>query len=471
MNAPEEPTSPAQPSQEQRSNHGDRAGQSDQPAQDNTSSRDDQTALAERPAARKPLAAPVSVGGPFAKLSDWVSRETTGGILLLLAAAFALAWANSPWRDGYAALSGVVIGPASLHLDLSLSTWAADGLLAIFFFVVGVELKQEFVTGSLRNPREAAVPVLAAVGGMAAPALLFVLAVTLLGDPAAVGGWAIPTATDIAFAVGVLAIFGKGLPRGLRTFLLTLAVVDDLLAIVIIAVFYTAGVNLLALGASVAVIAVFAVVVRSKRPAWWLLVPLAIVAWALMHESGVHATIAGVLLGFAVPAKLVHGEASARTHRFAERVGPLSAGFALPVFAFFAAGVNVVDGAGVGEVISQPVFVAVAGALVVGKLLGVLGMTALVTKLTPLRLPDAIGLRDLLPVGFLTGIGFTVSLLITELSFPDGEHTAAAKLAVLAGTLIAATLAAITLRLDARRARNSDMNEDGVPDIDTTPIR
>jgi NhaA family Na+:H+ antiporter len=403
------------------------------------------------------------------RVRRFLAPETTSGALLLIAAVLALAWANSPWRDGYAALSGIVIGPEALHLDLSLSTWAADGLLAIFFFIVGVELKHEIVVGSLRNIREAAVPVLAAVGGMVMPAIIFVAVVATAGDSTALHGWAIPTATDIAFALAVLAIFGRGLPRALRTFLLTLAVVDDLLAITIIAIFYTAAINLVALAAALVAIAAFAVVVRSRRAPWWILLPIAVVAWGFMHESGVHATIAGVLLGFCVPARPVHGEPGPRTHRYDEVIRPVSSGLALPIFAFFAAGVTLVDGDGWG-ILAQPVVLGIVGGLVVGKVVGVLGVTALVTRLTPLRLPDAIGIRDLLPVGLLTGIGFTVSLLIAELSFPDSEHTAGAKAAILLGTLLSAILAAVLLRIDARSPRNADMNEDGVADVDIARI-
>lgn len=400
----------------------------------------------------------------LARLTGWVRAETTGGILLLIAAALALAWANSPWRDGYHALRDLQVGPAALHLDLSLATWAADGLLAVFFFVVGVELKHELVAGSLRRPREAAVPVIAAVGGMIVPAAIFTAVVILLGDADAVHGWAIPAATDIAFALAVLAVFGRGLPVALRTFLLTLAVVDDLLAIVVIAVFYTASIDFLALGAAALCIALFAVLVRRRRPRWWLLVPVAVVAWGLMHESGVHATIAAVALGAVVPARPIHGESGPRTHRYEHRVRPLSTAIALPVFAFFAAGVSVADAGGGTAVVAEPVFAAVALALVVGKLVGVLGTTALVTRTTRLRLPDSIGLRDLLPIGLLTGIGFTVSLLIAELSFPDDAHIDAARLAILTGSLVSAVLGAVLLRWDARRARSRDMNEDGVPD-------
>ena len=404
------------------------------------------------------------------RLRRWVSLETTSGVMLIVAALLALAWANSPWRDGYTAISEFTFGPEALHLNLSVASWAADGLLALFFFVVGVELKHEIVDGSLSRPREAAVPVLAAAGGMAVPAIFFVTIVLAFGDTAALHGWAIPTATDIAFAVAVLAIFGRGLPRALRTFLLTLAVVDDLLAIIIIAVFYTAGIDGWMLAASLGLVALFGVVVRLRRPFWWLLIPLALAAWGFMHASGVHATIAGVLLGFTVPARLVHGETTPRTHRFGEAVGPTSSGLALPVFAFFAAGVTLVDGDGPASVIAQPIVVAIVVALVLGKLVGVLGMTALVTRLTPLRLPDAIGLRDLLPIGLLTGIGFTVALLIAELSFPDATHTDGAKVAILIASFLAAVLAAILLRWDARAARTADMNEDGVVDTDTAII-
>lgn len=404
------------------------------------------------------------------RVRRWVTLETTSGFLLLAAAALAILWANSPWHDTYTALSEITLGPAVLHLDLSLSSWAADGLLAVFFFVVGVELKHELVAGSLRRPREAAVPVLAAVGGMILPAVFFVSVILVSGDREALHGWAIPTATDIAFALAVLAIFGRGLPRALRTFLLTLAVVDDLLAIVVIAVFYTTGIDIIALACALGLVVLFGVMVRMRRPQWWLLVPLALAAWGFMHASGVHATIAGVLLGFTVPARIIHGEPEPRTHRLDDAIRPFSSGIALPVFAFFSAGVSLIDGEGPAAILGQPVVLAIVAGLVLGKLLGVLGMTALVAKLTPLRLPDAIGIRDLLPVGLLTGIGFTVSLLIAELSFPDTEHTDGAKIAILIGTLIAAISAAMMLRWDARKARNADMNEDGQPDRDIARI-
>ncbi|MFD4994384.1 Na+/H+ antiporter NhaA [Cellulosimicrobium cellulans] len=400
------------------------------------------------------------------RLRRWVSRETTGGALLIGAALLALLWANSPWRESYLTLSSTVVGPsAPLHLDLTLATWAADGLLAIFFFVVGVELKQEFVAGSLRNPRQAGVPMLAAVGGMLVPAVIFATVLVVAGDTGALHGWAIPTATDIAFALAVLAVFGRGLPIAIRTFLLTLAVVDDLLAIVVIAVFYTDGLQWGYLGLALVAVALFGVLVRTRRPRWWFLLPVAVVAWAFMHESGVHATVAGVLLGFTVPALAVHGESTSRTLQLEHAVRPISQGIALPVFAFFAAGVSIVGSeTPVGEVLTQPVVLGIVLGLVLGKLVGVLGVTALVTRFTRLRLAPGIGVRDLLPVGFLAGIGFTVSLLVAELSFPDAEHTDGAKIAILGASALAAVLGALALRWDARRARTDDMNRDDLPD-------
>ncbi|MCF8570282.1 Na+/H+ antiporter NhaA [Gordonia sp. HY002] len=404
------------------------------------------------------------------RVRAWIHADTTGGVLLMIAAVLALGWANSPWRDAYHDLLSVVVGPASLGLDLSLAHWAADGLLAVFFFVVGVELKQEFVAGDLRNPRSAGVPIAAAVGGMAVPALVYVAIVGSL-EPEALRGWATPTATDIAFALGVLAVFGRGLPVALRVFLMTLAVVDDLLGIIVIATVYTDSIDGVMLGAGLACVVVFGVAVRARRRLWWILLPLAVLAWGFVHASGVHATVAGVLLGFTVPAIARAGENEPRTERFAERITPYSTVLCLPLFAFASAGVTVV---GTGHIV-QPVSVGVFFALVVGKVVGVMVTVWIVTRLTPLRLPDAIGIRDLLPIGLLTGIGFTVALLIAELSFAPGaglspDHEPAAKIGILAGSLAAAVLGALMLRRNARRVRSSDENRDGVPDQDTRVI-
>ncbi|MCK5753949.1 MAG: Na+/H+ antiporter NhaA, partial [Mycobacterium sp.] len=236
------------------------------------------------------------------RISEILRKETVGGVILLVAAGTALVWANSPWKGSYFGVRDFVLGGQwlGLHLDLSIGEWAADGLLAIFFFVVGLELKREFVAGDLRDPGRAALPIAAAVGGMVVPALIFVAFTAHVGD-GALQGWAIPTATDIAFAVAVLAVISTHLPAALRTFLLTLAVVDDLLAVTVIAVFYTDEIKIWALLGALIPLALFTLAVQRGVQAWWLLIPLGVVTWVLVHESGVHATVAGVLLGFAVP--------------------------------------------------------------------------------------------------------------------------------------------------------------------------
>lgn len=388
---------------------------------------------------------------PRRGLAVRLEDERFSGLLLLTAAVAALIWANVPWRETYHTIAGTVLGPASLHLDLTVSVWAADGLLAIFFFVVGLELKTEFVTGSLRKLDEALLPMLAAVFGMVGPALIYTA--VQVGTASGAGrGWAIPTATDIAFALALLGIFGRGLPPALRVFLMTLAVVDDLLAITIIAIFYTEEIHLLPLLGALAAVAVFAGLVQRRLGRWWLLVPLAVLAWGLMHASGVHATVAGVLMGLSVPARVRHGEREAMTHRFGERIQPWSAGLALPVFAFFAAGVTVVD-SGLGAVLADPVAIGVMAGLVLGKPLGIWAGVAILVKTTRLRLGNGVDLPDLLGVSMLAGIGFTVSLLIADLSFggtPEGDP---AKLAVILGSLISVVLGGMTLRRRAKVRR------------------
>jgi NhaA family Na+:H+ antiporter len=397
-------------------------------------------------------------------------RETVGGALLLVAAAIALVWANSPWAAAYETLRDTRVGPASLHLDLALGTWAADGLLAIFFFVAGLELKREFVAGDLREPRRAVLPVAAAVGGMAVPALFFVL--LNLGAPdGALRGWAIPSATDIAFALAVLAVISTHLPTALRTFLLTLAVVDDLLAIAVIAVFYTAGLSVGFLALSLLPLALFGLLVQKGIRSAWLLLPLAALAWALMHESGVHATVAGVLLAFTVPV------AGGTAERFEHRIRPLSAGVAVPVFAFFSAGVSVGGLTGLGAALSDSVAVGIVVGLVAGKAVGITAATWLVSRFTRAQLDENLGWPDVLGLALLGGIGFTVSLLITELAYGAGsaryDH---AKVGILAGTLAAALLATVVLRLRNRRyrrieeAERIDLDHDGVPDVYQRPV-
>jgi NhaA family Na+:H+ antiporter len=405
--------------------------------------------------------------------------ETVGGAILLIAAVAALVWANSPWRDAYAALRDFRVGYEPWHLNLSLGTWAADGLLAIFFFVAGLELKREFLVGDLRSPAKAAVPVIAAAAGVAVPAIVFTVVVLVGGgDSEALRGWAVPTATDIAFALAVLAVIGSHLPSGLRSFLLTLAVVDDLIAITIIAIFYTSGLDVTALLLALVPLAAFGFLVQRRIAIVWVLVPLAFATWALVHASGIHATVAGVLLGLIVPVKPRASVPSVSTmsaetdvaHRFEHRLRPLSAGVAVPVFAFFAAGVTVVGG-GVGEALRDPVAIGIVLALVLGKVIGVLGSTFVMARFTRAELDDDLSWSDVVGLSLLTGIGFTVSLLVGELAFgPGSEKDEHAKLAVIAGSVLAAVLASIVLRrrnaIYRRIAHEDSLDDDGdgVPD-------
>jgi NhaA family Na+:H+ antiporter len=408
------------------------------------------------------------------RITAILRRETIGGGLLLAATVLALGWANSPWSDSYQSLLSYQVGPSWAHLDLTLAQWAADGLLAIFFFVAGLELKREFVAGDLRDPRRAAVPVLAAIGGVVVPAVLYT-AVNLGGD--ASRGWAIPTATDIAFALAVLAVIGRHLPSALRTFLLTLAVVDDLLAIVIIAVVYTRHLSIGPLLGALVPLAVFTLLVQRRVRSWWLLLPLAAATWTLVHASGVHATVAGVLLGFAVPVlrstraggpDAGPGPAEHFEHRFR----PLSAGVAVPVFAFFSAGVTIGGLSGLTDALTDRAAIGVVLGLVVGKPLGIMAATYLVARFTRASLADGLAWIDVLGLAVLAGIGFTVSLLIGELAFGTGtardDHV---KIAVLTGSVLAALLAAVALRLRNRvyrrlhEAEAADRDHDGIPDV------
>jgi NhaA family Na+:H+ antiporter len=408
------------------------------------------------------------------RIAGILRKETVGGVLLLVGTVVALAWANSPWAGSYAGLRDAVVGPAALHLDLSLGAWAADGLLAVFFFVAGLELKREFVAGDLRDPRRAALPVAAAVGGMAAPAVIY----TLLNlDGGGLRGWAVPTATDIAFALAVLAVISTHLPSGLRTFLLTLAVVDDLLAITIIALFYTSELHLPWLLLALLPLATFGVLVQKRVRSWWLLLPLAVLTWGLVHASGVHATVAGVLLAFTVPVVRsdVAGGPDAGpglAEHFEHRFRPLSAGVAVPVFAFFAAGVDVGGVSGLVDALGDRVALGVVAGLVVGKAVGISGATWLVSRFTRARLDEELGWADVVGLSLLGGIGFTVSLLIGELAFGTGsvrdEHV---KVGVIVGSLTAAVLAAGVLRLRNRRYRRMcavetvDADGNGIPDV------
>ena len=417
------------------------------------------------------------------RIGEVLRKETIGGILLVAAAAVAIGWANTPWSDSYFALRDFTFGYEPWHLELSLGAWAADGLLAVFFFLVGLELKREFIAGDLREVNRAVVPVTAALGGVAVPALIY--AAVTWGDAGAVQGWAIPTATDIAFAVAVLAVIGSHLPAGLRIFLLTLAVVDDLFAISIIAVFYTSELHLTPLLWSLLPFALYTFVAQKFRrffgfnaaAAWYILLPIGAVVWALVHASGIHATVAGVLLGFAVP--VIRSQASGGpsagpglSEVLEHRIRPLSAGFAVPVFAFLSAGVALGGFSGLGSALRDPVALGILAGLVIGKPVGITAATWIVTKASRAQLDPSLRWVDVVGVGLLAGIGFTVSLLVAELSFglgdPANDH---AKVAILLSSVTAALLAALILTARNRHyreveaAESADSDRDGIPDV------
>ncbi|MFD4529977.1 Na+/H+ antiporter NhaA [Streptomyces sp. NPDC058470] len=402
-------------------------------------------------------------------VADALRAETVGGVLLLLAAIAALIWANTPIKDSYRTVLDFHVGPGALGLNLSLQHWAADGLLAVFFFVAGIELKRELVAGDLRDPRAALLPVAAAVCGMAVPALVYTLTNVLGGG--SLNGWAVPTATDIAFALAVLAVIGTSLPSALRAFLLTLAVVDDLFAILIIAVFFTADLNFAALAGAVVGLGVFWLLLRKGVRGWYVYVPLALVIWGLMYNSGIHATIAGVAMGLMLRCTRHEGEPHSPGEHVEHLVRPLSAGLAVPLFALFSAGVAVSGGV-LGDVFQRPETLGVVLGLVVGKAVGIFGGTWLTARFTRASLSDDLAWPDVFAVASLAGIGFTVSLLIGELAFGgDPELTDEVKAAVLVGSLIAAVCAGTLLKIRNAKyrglveAEERDDDLDGIPDI------
>ena len=430
---------------------------------------------------------PVRALRPPRAVREFLSTEVAGGVVLAIATVAALGWANSPWQEGYESFwhQDLVVRVGRFSVAEDLRHWVNDGLMALFFFVVGVEIKQELVAGELRHFRAAALPAAAALGGMVVPALLYFA--LNAGGPGA-RGWGIPMATDIAFALGVLALLGRFVPPPLRLFLLTLAIVDDIGAIVVIAVFYSSGIDWRWLGAAVALLGVI-VVLRRLRVLWppaYVLLGLGV--WFATFESGVHATIAGVVLGLLVlarplaptgfalrwvehldeapenPSNLTPEAArqTARavravvpaTERVAHDLHPWSSFFIVPLFALANAGVRLEAG-----VLDRPGATAVAAGvavgLVLGKGLGIAGLTWVAVRLGLAPLPEGAGWRQILGIAWVAGIGFTVSLFVAGLAFADADLVAAAKLGILAGSATAALVGAALLRFggDAARGR------------------
>jgi len=359
--------------------------------------------------------------------------ETVGGGIALTAAAVALVWANVA-EASYDAVRTTEVGP------LDLEHWAADGALAIFFFLAGLELKREFLVGSLRRPLDALVPVAAAVAGVLVPALVYV-AVNATSSKGNLGGWAIPSATDIAFALAVLAVVGSALPTPMRAFLLTLAVVDDLIVIVIIAVFFTEELDLVHLGVALVAFAAYAFCQHRRIRTPLVYLPLAAVAWWSLHESGVHATIAGVVLGLLTRVLPDEDEDRSPAEGLEHRLSPISSAVAVPFFALMSAGVVLHGG---GDLVRDPVVLGVVLGLVLGKPAGILLGAWTAARFTRAELDEELGWRDVVGLAVLGGVGFTVSLLVADLSVA-GVQRENAKAGVLVGSLVAGLLAALIL--------------------------
>lgn len=417
---------------------------------------------------------------PFVRFSR---IEASSGIVLLLAAVVAMVWANSAWSDTYSRLltEHLTIDFFGFSFDESVLHLINDGLMGVFFFVVGLEIKRELVLGDLRDPRAAALPVLAALGGMAVPALIYF---ALNAGTDAVQGWGIPMATDIAFAIGIVALLGSRVPSGAKLFLLAVAIADDIGAIAVIAVFYTSGLETGYLVAAIIGLVLVWVAGRIHVRAMWFYVPMAIVIWYLTFRSGVHATLAGVALGFLTPASPLYrpgdfdqraraildqyphdvpdrhaqehadhetlllseiaNEAVSPLNRMERRLVGLSSFVIVPLFALANAGVDFrnVD---LGEALTSPISLGVAGGLVFGKVVGISLASFGAVRLGIGRLPPGTGWTQVLGLSAVAGIGFTVSLFVTGLAFTDPAVAGIAKVGIFTGSLIAGIIGSTIL--------------------------
>lgn len=420
----------------------------------------------------------------YLPVQRFIQVEWVGSVLLLAAALLALAWANSPWAESYHNLWEIhlSIDLGLFHIDESLHHWINDGLMAVFFFLVGLEIKRELLHGNLASPRQAALPVVAAIGGMVVPAAIY--ASLNAGGPGA-SGWGIPMATDIAFALGVLGLVGRRAPIDLRIFLLALAIVDDLGAIMVIAIFYTAEISTQALVMAAVIIGVILIMRRMGIRSMGAYLVVGFLLWAAVLESGIHATIAGVILGALTPARSFFGpeefnevagelverhrialaegqdaeadatlgkieELAVNTESPLERlersIHPWSAYLVLPVFALANSGVEF-SGDAVAGAMGSPVTLGIVGGLILGKLVGVVGASWLVVKMGLAALPVGVRWIHIMGVSLLAGIGFTVALFITQLAFTDPQLIAEGKMGILAASLIAGVAGFLFLRM------------------------
>jgi NhaA family Na+:H+ antiporter len=400
--------------------------------------------------------------------------EAAGGLVLLLAALAALIWANSPWQEAYRTLWSTTVGGnvGNAELSAELRDWVNDGLMVLFFFVVGLEIKSELVEGELASVHRAALPAAAALGGMIAPAGVYLAVNATGGDPQ---GWGVAIATDIAFAYGIVKLLGDAVPSELRILVLAMAIVDDIGAILVIAVFYTSQLSVVWLATAAALVAV--IVVTRRLRVWYipLYIALGAALWLATYNSGVHATVAGVALGLLTPARPLLSRQKAnelvaaaaeensdpidearRSAQFVKESVPVAdrlnaalhrwTSFAvIPVFALANTGITI-DRELVTDAVTNPVPIGIAAGLVLGKPLGVVGMAWLATHTGITSLPGGVRWRHLTGLGFVAGIGFTMSLFVSELAFGGGEEHRSAKLGILAGSVLAALVGAAVLR-------------------------
>ncbi|MBX7116269.1 MAG: Na+/H+ antiporter NhaA [Myxococcaceae bacterium] len=372
------------------------------------------------------------VSGP---LERFVQLETASGIILLAAAAIALAWANSPWASSYASFwQTTVAAPGPWGFTRSLEWIVNDGLMVIFFFVVGMEIRREMHSGSLASLKQALLPTVAALGGMAVPALIYLL---IAGAPSTRSGWGVPMATDIAFALGVVALLGSRVPARLRVLLLALAVIDDLGAILVIALFYSSGVSLVGLAVAAAAGGAIVAMRRFVSSPWAYIVP-ALVMWGGVYSAGIHPTIAGVIVGLLTPVKAPNADTPSVADRLIESLHSYVAFLIMPLFALANAGVRV---AGVElDADASRTLIAVSAGLLLGKPLGVVLLSTFAVRLKWAVLPVELNVRHLWVLGVIAGIGFTMSLFVAALAFTDANLLAAAKLGVLIASATAGIL-------------------------------
>jgi NhaA family Na+:H+ antiporter len=352
---------------------------------------------------------------------DFFKAETSAGRLLLITTAVAFLWANSKWADFYFHIWEIPL--PILVLTKTLHHWINDGLMAIFFFLVGLEIKREMTVGELASLRKAALPVLAAIGGMLFPALIYLFC--NLSEPAS-RGWGIPMATDIAFSLGILGLLGPRIPLALKIFLSAFAIVDDIGAVLVIALFYTAEISWIALGCAFAVVVILFSLNRGKSESIWLYIIFGLILWVCVLKSGVHATVAGVLLAMFIPADKVH--------KLEHALHPWVAFAIIPIFALANAGVSLRNTS--LALIAHPIFIGIVMGLVVGKQFGVFLASLLGIKTGMAALPQDVTMKQIYGVGWLGGIGFTMSIFVATLAFEENELLSISKLAILSASII-----------------------------------